>query len=52
LLFSVFAASLLSMVTVLAFGKRPWDKYIQQWQEIKTQEAQIAEAKPTVGPAD
>lgn len=52
LLFSVFAASLLSMVIVLAFGKRPWDKYIQQWQEIKTQEAQIAEAKPTMGPAD
>lgn len=38
LLFFLFAASLLSTVIVLAFGKRPWNKYIQQWQEIKTQE--------------
>jgi hypothetical protein len=41
ILFFLFTASFLSTVIVLAFGKRPWDKYIKQWQEIKAQEMQL-----------
>jgi multisubunit Na+/H+ antiporter MnhG subunit len=51
ILFSLFAASCLSMVIVLAFGKRPWDKYIKQWQEIKAQEVQLIDGKIPVGSA-
>ncbi|HEX8173989.1 MAG TPA: hypothetical protein VF543_02600 [Pyrinomonadaceae bacterium] len=44
-LFSLFVASFLSMIIGLAFGKRPWDKYIKQWKEIKDQETQFIDAK-------
>jgi hypothetical protein len=51
ILCSLFGASFLSMVIVLAFGKRPWDKYIKQWQEIKAQEIRSIEDKLFIGSA-
>ena len=51
ILFSVFAASFLSMLIVLAFGKRPWDKYIKQWKEIKAQEIRLIDGTLPVGSA-
>jgi len=38
-LFFLIAASFLSMVSVLAFGKRPWKRYIEQWEQIKNLES-------------
>jgi len=52
LLFALFAASFLSTVIILAFGKRPWNKYIQQWQEIRAEETQEIEGKVTVRPTE
>jgi len=51
-LFSVFTASFLATVMVLAFGKRPWDRYIRQWQEIKAHEARPENRSLTTAPAE
>ena len=45
ILLILFAASFLSMVGVLGFGKRPWDRYVQQWQELKKREHQTRALK-------
>jgi hypothetical protein len=52
LLMSLFAASFLLTVIVLAFRKRPWDKYINQWLEIKTQETQVINGNTPLGSGD
>jgi hypothetical protein len=52
ILFSLFTTSFLSTVMVLAFGKRPWDKYIKQWQQIKSQEAQLINGQLPVGSSE
>jgi hypothetical protein len=51
ILFSLFTASFLSTVIILAFGKRPSNRYIMQWQEIKAQETQLIDGQSPVGSA-